>query len=82
MPTVHSEGSRRKARVNLSGEAHVSAHLCDAYLINTGVFGHRNCNQTLVDIAGAAVQPVESIRRSRAMSSPEPLGPKDPFGPE
>lgn len=70
-----------------TSEVHVSAHLCDAYLMNTGVFGHRNSNQTLVDVDvdGAAVQPVatvKSVSGSRASSSPEPHGPKDPFGPE
>lgn len=72
MPTVHSEGSRRKVKMSLlalldcrfrtrENETHASAHLCEAYLMNTGVFGQRDSNQTLVGVDGAAVCPTSCL---------------------
>lgn len=41
-------------------ETRVSVHLCEAYLMNTGVFGRRESDQTLV-VDGAAARPTSCL---------------------
>ena len=63
-------------------ETRVIVRLCEAYLTITG--GQKEWNQSLV-VDAAATRPTSWFSLwvgSKATSSPEPLGPKDQFGPQ